>query len=114
MIVDEPGYLKNLTKIMSTASNRTVANYMMWRAARASLGYFNEDARKIQLSYAKNITGKKTETPRWRSCTGGNTFCLGLCLWASAVEPLRLSPCLWGFGIGFLRLSLYMHASLWH
>ena len=37
---------------------------------RASLGYFNEAARKIQLEYHKNVTGTKEETPRWRICTG--------------------------------------------
>merc|ERR1740129_1145077 len=42
VIVDEPGYFRNLTK----------------------------EARKIQLEFAKNITGTKTETPRWKSCTG--------------------------------------------
>ena len=67
MIVDEPGYLRNLTKLLPETSNRTIANYMFWRwinkdmeqinhfdvfrVARASLGYFNEDARKIQLEY---------------------------------------------------------------
>ena len=51
-------------------SNRTIANYMFWRVARASLGYFNEAARKIQLEYRKNVTGTKEQTPRWRICTG--------------------------------------------
>lgn len=70
VIVDEPGYLTNLTKLLPTVEKRTIANYMFWRAARASLGYFTEAARKIQLEYSKNITGTKTKTPRWRVCTG--------------------------------------------
>merc|ERR1719461_2037785 len=70
VIVDEPGYLKNLTQLLPKTSKRTIANYMFWRVARASLGYFNEAARKIQLEYHKNVTGTKTETPRWRICTG--------------------------------------------
>ena len=70
VIVDEPGYLKNLTQLLPKIENRTIANYMFWRVAAASLGYFNDAARKIQLEYAKNITGKKEETPRWRICTG--------------------------------------------
>lgn len=49
---------------------RVISNYMMWRAARASLGYFTEDARKIQLDFAKNVTGKKSDTDRWKQCTG--------------------------------------------
>ena len=72
VIVDEPGYLRNLTKLLPETSNRTIANYMFWRSvelkvieennhfdacrvARASLGYFNEDARKIQLEYRCDI-----------------------------------------------------------
>lgn len=72
-IVNEPGYLKNLTKILPKTSNRVISNYMMWRAARASLGYFTEDARKIQLDFAKNVTGKKSDTDRWKQCTGAAT-----------------------------------------
>jgi len=69
VIVDEPGYLKNLTALLPKVKKRTIANYMFWRVASASLGYFTEDARKIQLDYRKNITGTKTQTPRWRVCT---------------------------------------------
>jgi len=70
VILDEPGYLKNLTILLPKTNKRTIANYMFWRVARSSLGYFTESARKIQLEYAKNITGKKSQTPRWRQCTG--------------------------------------------
>jgi predicted metalloendopeptidase len=71
VIVDEPGYLVNLTRLLPATPARTLANYMMWRAARASLDYFTEAARKIQLEFAKNITGKKSGTERWKTCTGG-------------------------------------------
>jgi predicted metalloendopeptidase len=70
VILDEPGYLKNLTNLLPKTNKRTIANYMFWRVARSSLGYFTEAARKIQLEYAKNITGTKSQTPRWRQCTG--------------------------------------------
>jgi len=70
VILDEPGYLRNLTILLPKTSNKTIANYMFWRAARASLGYFTEAARKIQLEYSKNITGTKSQTDRWRQCTG--------------------------------------------
>jgi len=70
VIVDEPGYLRNLTQLLPKIKKRTIANYMYWRAARASLGYFTEAAKKIQLDYSKNITGTKSRTPRWRECTG--------------------------------------------
>ena len=60
VILDEPGYLKNLTVLLPKTPKRTIANYMFWRAASDRLGYFNEAARKIQLQFKKNITGKKT------------------------------------------------------
>jgi len=69
VIVDEPGYLKNLTVLLQKTEKRTISNYMMWRTARASLGYLTEEARKIQLDFAKNITGKKSDTDRWKRCT---------------------------------------------
>ena len=43
---------------------------MMWRTARASLGYFTESAQRIQLEFSKNITGTKSKTERWKACTG--------------------------------------------
>ena len=64
VILDEPGYLRNLTILLPKTSKRTIANYMFWRAARASLGYFTEAARKIQLEYSKNITGTKSQVLR--------------------------------------------------
>ena len=47
---------------------RNVANYMLWRAARASLGFLNKEAREVIEEYAKNITGKTDTTPRWKTC----------------------------------------------
>ena len=38
VVVSTPGYLKNLTKILADEPKRNVANYMLWRATRASLG----------------------------------------------------------------------------
>lgn len=67
-MVNTPGYLKNLTDILSTEPKRNVANYMLWRAARASIGFLNKSAREIIEEYAKNITGKTETTPRWKSC----------------------------------------------
>ena len=66
------GFSRNYKQLFLQLYNnfRVISNYMMWRAARASLGYFTEDARKIQLDFAKNVTGKKSDTDRWKQCTG--------------------------------------------
>ena len=67
-MINTPGYLRNLSVILSEEPKRNVANYMLWRAARASVGFLNKEARTIIEEYAKNITGKTATTPRWKSC----------------------------------------------
>ena len=42
VVVSTPGFLRKLTVILSTEPKRNVANYMMWRAARASIGFLNK------------------------------------------------------------------------
>ena len=69
VILDEPGYLKNLTIIMQKADKRAVANYMFFRAASASLGYFTEAARKVQEDYGQELSGSTSKSPRWKTCT---------------------------------------------
>ena len=70
VVVSTPEYLKNLTVLLKNEPKRNVANYMMWRVARASIGFLNKDAREISEEFAKNITGKKETTPRWKGCVG--------------------------------------------
>ena len=69
VILDEPGYLKNLTEILKRTPKRTIANYMFFRAASSSLGFFTEAARKVQEDYSQELSGttskvrKSEETP---------------------------------------------------
>merc|ERR1711899_164378 len=70
VILDEPGYMRNLTKILKRAPKRTIANYMFFRAASSSLGFFTEAARKVQEDYSKELTGTTSTTPRWKQCVG--------------------------------------------
>merc|ERR1719471_1638983 len=43
---------------------------MMWRAARASVGFLNEEIRSIGEEFVKNVTGKTETPPRWKKCMG--------------------------------------------
>ena len=70
VVVSTPGYLRNLTEILRTEPRRNVANYMMWRAARASVGFLNEEIRSIGEEFVKNVTGKTETPPRWKKCVG--------------------------------------------
>ena len=66
IIVSTPGFMKNLTEILAKEPKRNIANYMLWRAARASIGYLNKEATLITEEYAKNITGKyETQTLKY-------------------------------------------------
>ena len=42
VVVSTPSYFKNFTTILATEPKRNVANYMLWRAARASIGFLNK------------------------------------------------------------------------
>ena len=53
VVLKDPGYLRNLTVLLSKTPKRTIANYMFWQATKDSLGDFNEAARKIQLEFTK-------------------------------------------------------------
>ena len=73
IVVNTPGYLRNLTEILNTEPKRNIANYMLWRATRASIGFMNKAARDVIEEYARNITGKTETTPRWKSCVSSAT-----------------------------------------
>ena len=64
IIVNVPSYLEKFSKYIQQTPDRVQANYMLWRAAAASMKYLTEDARKISLKFLKKLTGKTEETSR--------------------------------------------------
>jgi predicted metalloendopeptidase len=70
IIVDVPNYITNFSQLIQNTPKRVQANYLMWRAAAASMAYMNEAADKISLKFSKKLTGKSEEPPRWRKCVG--------------------------------------------
>jgi len=70
IIVDVPNYITNFSQLIQKTPKRIQANYLMWRAAAASMAYMNEAADKISLKFSKKLTGKSEEPPRWRKCVG--------------------------------------------
>jgi len=70
VVLNVPNYVKNVDKLLKKTPKRTIANYLMWRASAASVGYLNEDVRDLQLEYSKKLTGKGTREPRWKECMG--------------------------------------------
>jgi len=69
IIVDTPDYFNNLTELLAETPTRTVANYLLWRVAAASVGSLNEAARALQLKYSTALTGTTERKPRWEECT---------------------------------------------
>jgi predicted metalloendopeptidase len=70
IIVDVPVYISNFSQLVQDTPSRVQANYLMWRAAAASMAYLTEAADKISLKFSKKLTGKSEEPPRWRKCVG--------------------------------------------
>lgn len=47
---------------------RVQANYLLWRAAAASVTYLTEELRQRQLQYSTIVTGKTERASRWKEC----------------------------------------------
>ncbi|KAI5630566.1 VLP3p-2, transcript variant X2 [Venturia canescens] len=67
-IVDVPSYISNFEKLISETPKRVQANYVMWRAAAASVSYLNDDIRKRQLAYSTAVSGRTERESRWKEC----------------------------------------------
>ncbi|CAK9798490.1 Nep2 [Anthophora plagiata] len=68
VIVSVPSYITSLEKLLATIPKRVQANYVMWRAAAASVSYLTDDIRKRQLQYSTALSGKTEREPRWKEC----------------------------------------------
>ena len=64
IIVNVPEYIAKFSKFIQETPARVQANYMLWRAAAASMKYLTNEARKISLRFSQKLTGKTEETPR--------------------------------------------------
>ena len=62
VVVSTPSYLSNLTELLRTEPKRNVANYMMWRAARASVGFLSED---IRLEIQEHCNSSEVFIQNW-------------------------------------------------
>ena len=49
---------------------RNLANYMLWKVALSTLSYLDKASRDTIEEYARNVSGKKDDTPRWKTCVG--------------------------------------------
>ncbi|CAH1724670.1 neprilysin-2 [Aphis gossypii] len=68
IIVNSPKYLSDLEAVLSNTPKRIQANYVIWRAAAASVSYLTEEMRKRQLEYSTELSGRTEREPRWKEC----------------------------------------------
>ncbi|XP_018915735.2 neprilysin-2 isoform X2 [Bemisia tabaci] len=66
--VNVPKYFHDLEAILSNTPKRTQANYVVWRAAAASVSYLNEKLRNRQLGYSTVVSGRTEREARWKEC----------------------------------------------
>lgn len=72
MLIRQKSIVISLEKLRNNVnvkiSFRTQANYLLWRAAAASVSYLTEELRKRQLQYSTIVTGKTERAARWKEC----------------------------------------------
>ena len=68
IIVSNPAYIANVSKVLSETEPRVIANYLGWRVAKASVSFLNMAARDIKQKYVKAIEGKASQPARWKTC----------------------------------------------
>lgn len=68
VIVNVPSFISDLEDLLNKTPKRVQANYVMWRAAAASVSYLTEEIRKRQLAYSTALSGKTEREARWKEC----------------------------------------------
>lgn len=62
-------YFENFGELLEKTSNRTLANYLIWRITLESASYLNDDIRKCQLDYMTVFSGEKESLSRQLECS---------------------------------------------
>ena len=68
VIVKNPMYLKKLSGVLKSTNNRTISNYLMWRAVKSKMSDLNHKAGKIREKFNKEVEGINSDPPRWKKC----------------------------------------------
>jgi len=77
VVVSNPDYVVNLTKLLKNTPVRNQVNYIIWRIAAASLSYLNERAEDIAFKFSSQLSGQRQKPPRWQKCAGEVTQAMG-------------------------------------
>ena len=75
-----PDFITKVRDHLASVPARVQANYIIWRNVKTAISYLDSATLGHALEYAKVLTGKKQDVPRWERCTksvaglGGNSF----------------------------------------
>lgn len=61
-------FFNRFNDLLETTTNRTIANYLLWRITEFSAYYLNSEIRKRQLAYNTVAIGTKEFSARWKEC----------------------------------------------
>ncbi|KAL2085856.1 hypothetical protein ACEWY4_019176 [Coilia grayii] len=68
VIVRAPQYFKDLFKLINSTDQRTVANYIMWRAVLSRVSTLSRRFLYRYLDFERVVSGTTSLTPRWDKC----------------------------------------------
>ncbi len=68
IIIYDKGFFANISIVLSSVDNRTLANYLGWRMVQEASIYLNAKSREIRHKFNKLITGVQSPAPAWKRC----------------------------------------------
>lgn len=68
IIIYAPEFMKHMTDLVANTSNRTLANYLIWRIMANRVTNLPDKYRELRKEYYKVLYGSKAELSRWRDC----------------------------------------------
>ena len=63
-----PEFVTKVREHLANVPARVQANYIIWRNVKSSISFLDSQALEHALEYAKVLTGKKQDVPRWERC----------------------------------------------
>lgn len=86
IIVTVPTFFAQLTDLLGRTPNRTVANYLLWRAVEATVIYAPDGLRDLLHEFERAQSGQVEKTPRWQECIDTTSAALPISLAALYVR----------------------------
>ena len=68
VIIYDVDFYKNISKVLESTTERTKANYLVWRLVASTMKFLSKDARDIRRKYTKVLNGISVEQPAWKRC----------------------------------------------